>query len=91
MYFTKAAVGALLSLAHLTLATATPVEAASAPLEKRQNYAYCTRVHVDIDLYDYKVQTIGYWADDWGNRLLQNLYNQCGMADGWGFGKSTKG
>ncbi|KAH8730311.1 hypothetical protein GQ44DRAFT_701150 [Phaeosphaeriaceae sp. PMI808] len=58
-------------------------------LTKRANSANCalqwcgkpdrngnTEVHVN---------TNGYWANDWGQGLLDNLRGQCGDVYGWGF------
>jgi hypothetical protein len=80
----------LLAIASLAIATANADPAAVAEkLEKRDNWAQGTlsncfgndpngnaQIHID---------TWGYWADDWGSGLLDNLRGQCGGIYDWQF------
>ncbi|OAL03532.1 hypothetical protein IQ06DRAFT_291297 [Phaeosphaeriaceae sp. SRC1lsM3a] len=58
-------------------------------LVKRGNWADCTINNPNGDSggnADIWINTWGYWGNDWGKGLLDNLRGQCGGIYGWQFG-----
>jgi hypothetical protein len=84
MHFTKAILTSMVSVSLISASAVLP-RSESETLQKRDNGANCNFQYALGNSLSIQVTTWGYWADDWGNTLLQNLYNQCGAVNGWGF------
>ena len=72
------------ALIGLSVGTAAPVAEPESgnTLAKRANSASCSLIGCNFpdnnNNAEVYIDTSGYWANDWGSRLLKHLRNQCG-------------
>lgn len=96
MKFSNSILVAAATFVHLSATSPAPIaeplpgiaERDESKLAKRGNWADCTINNPNGDSNgnaDIWIHTWGYWGDDWGHGLLDNLRGQCGEIDGWGF------